>query len=474
MIEVSNLTPAVGEVVRFVLSDPDGDIATGSGLLISCGLSAQDSLGVWQPVLHSPSYSMTLSYTVDEDDTGKPLRAEVYHFDRSSPDHSLANRKHLTSEATAAVTADPIINAPPRFRSGLQQTIPESPAGVEVGAPVVASDRDNDTLTFAINNNPDDLFEINASTGQLSTKQELDFESVSGLLLLGVTLHDGADADDNPDDTEDVSATVAISVSDLEEEGVVTLSDADPDGEAIDDTINVADVNEAPVVSGDAAPSMRENANSAVATYRAADPERDTVAWSVNDPDFYITDGGQLHFRVPPSFEDGASYPVTVTATDDDSETPLSGSLDVAVTITDVEEPGTVAVTPPRGWEGTRFSAPWRTETAASAARVGSGSVPPTAPAGRTSLEGPPAPIRRVRKTPINTCGQRSPTRTPRAATRRLPRWLRDGSEIRRRQPTPHPNSRKPQPPGPLSRARRLAGPLAPRCGRRMPTPGTS
>ena len=138
---------------------------------------------------------------------------------------------------------------------------------------------------------------------------------------------------------------------------------SDDDMDAVDDTINVTvtvtNVNEAPVITGDASPSIAENESTPVATYTGADPERDTLTWSVNnDNDFWISDRGQLYFRTPPSFEGRPSYQVAVTATDDDETSPLSGSFDATVTVTDAEEEGTVVITPPRGWVDvpTRFS----------------------------------------------------------------------------------------------------------------------
>ena len=128
----------------------------------------------------------------------------------------------------------------------------------------------------------------------------------------------------------------------------------DDDMDAIDDrqnvTITVTNVNEAPVVTGDTAPSVKENSSSMVASYTATDPERDTLTWSVSGNDFWISSRGQLYFSSPPSFETQTSYTVTVTATDDDADNALSGTLDVTVTVTDAEEEGVVAITPPRGW----------------------------------------------------------------------------------------------------------------------------
>ena len=117
-------------------------------------------------------------------------------------------------------------------------------------------------------------------------------------------------------------------------------------------TITVTNVNEAPVVTGDATASFVENSSSAVASYAAADPERDTLTWSVDDTtNFWISDRGQLYFRSPPSYVGGsASYPATVAVSDGT----LSGSLSVTVTVTDAEEDGVVTITPPRGWVDTQ------------------------------------------------------------------------------------------------------------------------
>ena len=114
-------------------------------------------------------------------------------------------------------------------------------------------------------------------------------------------------------------------------------------------------MNEAPVVSGDTTPSVAENTSAAVATYTGADPERDTLEWSVNNTDFWISSRGQLYFQTPPDYERGnTSFSIRVTATDPGG---LDGHLDVTVTMTDVEEAGVLTLSPPRGWQGTRFDA---------------------------------------------------------------------------------------------------------------------
>ena len=210
--------------------------------------------------------------------------------------------------------------------------------GTAVGAPVEATDLNagdsavNDPLAYSLSGTNTASFTIDGSTGQLRVASgvQLDYEGKR-------------------------SYRVTVSVTD----GRDHLGDDDMG--AIDArrnvTINVNDVNEAPVVTGDAAPSVQENSDRAVATFTAKDPERDTLTWTVSGNDFWVSDRGQLYFRTPPSFEGQTTYSATVAATDDDATAPLSGSLDVTVTVTDIEERGVVTLSPPRGWDGTGFTA---------------------------------------------------------------------------------------------------------------------
>ena len=214
-----------------------------------------------------------------------------------------------------------------------------SVGGATVGAPVAATDLNagdsavNAALSYSLSGTDAASFEINAASGQLSLAQNvtLDYEGKRSYRVT-VEVTDGHDelGDDEIPDVIDARRNV---------------------------TINVTDVNEAPVVTGEASQSFEENSNRAIATYTGTDPERDTLTWTVGGNDFWISDRGELYFRTPPSFEGQTSYSVTVTATDDDATTPLSGSFNVTVTVTDVEEEGVVTLTPQRGWDGTGFTA---------------------------------------------------------------------------------------------------------------------
>ena len=180
-------------------------------------------------------------------------------------------------------------------------------------------------------------FEIDAGSGQISLAQDvmLDYEGKRSYRVT-VEVTDGHDRLGD-DDNDAIDARLNV-------------------------TIGVTDVNEAPVVTGEAAVTVEENINRGLATYAGTDPERDTLTWTTsNDTDFWISQRGQLYFRTPPSYEDQTSYTVTVTAEDDGG---LRDSLTVTVTVTDVEEEGVVTLTPPRGWvdaqsqfQSTQFSA---------------------------------------------------------------------------------------------------------------------
>ena len=92
-----------------------------------------------------------------------PVRAEVSSLDNGSPDFDLL--------------AD-------------TRTVPESTAvGDPVGSPVAATDPDNDTLTYELDDDADptntlaalsdlQFFDIDMGTGQIEVAQELDFDAI--------------------------------------------------------------------------------------------------------------------------------------------------------------------------------------------------------------------------------------------------------------------------------------------------------
>ena len=269
-----------------------------------------------------------------EEDRGNYIRATASYADGHGPNKT-------AEEVSARVGDPPPVNSAPVFPStedGQREVEENSAEGSAVGTPVAATDLNagdsavNDPLAYSLSGTDAASFTIDSSKGQIS-------------LAAGAQL-----------DYEDKRThRVTVEVTDGRDQN------GDDDMDAIDDrqnvTITVTNINEAPVVTGDDTPSFQEDSTAAVATYTAADPERDKLTWSVSgtdSDDFWVSDRGQLYFSTPPSFEGQTSYAITVTATDDDATTPLSGTLAVTVTVTDAEEKGVVAITPARGWVDTQ------------------------------------------------------------------------------------------------------------------------
>ena len=266
----------------------------------------------------SARYTPTLG-----EDAGNYIRATATYTDGHGSNSKTANA------VSPRVGDPPPVNSAPAFPSteNGQREVAEDASG-NIGDPVVATDFNNDTLYYSLSGTDAASFAIGQNNGQLrlASGVMLDFEGKRSYRFT-VEVSDRAD----PLDDQDM---------------------------AIDDrqnvTVTVTNVNEAPVVTGDNKPSFEENSNSAVASYTGTDPERDTLTWTVSGSGFWISNRGQLYFATPPSFEPATTYTVIITATDDGN---LSDEIIVNVTVTDVEEEGTVTVTPPRGWDGTAFTA---------------------------------------------------------------------------------------------------------------------
>ena len=118
----------------------------------------------------------------------------------------------------------------------------DTAVGGDVGAPVVASDDDNDTLTYSLSGIDTALFDIDATTGQIRTKRDLDFEEDPNSYSVTVSVSDGKDATGTSDTAVDDTIAVTITVTNVDEDGVVTLSTQHPGiGAAVTATLNDPD-----------------------------------------------------------------------------------------------------------------------------------------------------------------------------------------------------------------------------------------
>ena len=239
-------------------------------------------------------------YTPGADDVGRYLRAVA------SYDDGHGTGKTAAAVSTNQVQAAPLDPEPPVFPvdGNYDRSIRENTrAGANLGAPVRATDANNDRLTYSIP--ASDYFEIDASSGQLRTKAELD--------------HEG------------------------QEQHFVTVTATDPGGltDTVTATIPVEDVDETPVVSGPTSPEVAENGNMSVATYTATDPDNKGIEWVLNgaDSDDFTLSGGALTFNEVPDYEEGNQYRVTIEAREQGDGTSV-GRLSVTVRVSNANEPG--------------------------------------------------------------------------------------------------------------------------------------
>ena len=329
-VTLSTATATIQARVEVTAELIDGDGP--SGIDWQWSRSPNGSTG-WVNISNARSarYTPTLG-----EDAGNYIRATATYTDGHGSNSKTANA------VSPRVGDPPPVNSAPAFPSteNGQREVAEDAGSGAIGLPVAATDLNagdptvNDPLAYSLTGTDSASFTIDGSTGQLRVAPvvELDYEGKRSYRLT-VQVTDGRDRNGD-DDMDAIDDTIAV-------------------------TVTVTNVNEAPVVTGDDEPSFQEDSTSPVATYTGTDPEHDTLTWSVSGNDFWISSRGQLYFSTPPSYEQGTSYTVTVTATDDDETISLSGSLFVTVTVTDAEEEGTVAISPPRGWVDaqTQFSA---------------------------------------------------------------------------------------------------------------------
>ena len=247
-------------------------------------------------------------YTPDADDVGSYLRAVASYDDG-----------HGTGKSATAVSANRVQEAPPTpeppefpAEGDYKRSIRENTrAGTNLGAPVRATDGNNDRLTYSIPASDD--FEIDPSSGQLRTKVELNHEATPTLNIR-------------------VTATDPGGLTDTE---IVTIT--------------VEDVDETPVVSGPTSPEVAENGGRNVATYTATDPDQESIEWVLTgrDSDAFTLSGGglsrTLNFNAIPDYEEKNQYRVTIEAHEQGDGTSVA-RLSVTVRVTNVDEPGIVLV----------------------------------------------------------------------------------------------------------------------------------
>ena len=256
---------------------------------------------------------------------------------RAEASYTRTDGSTKTVSTTVSVRAAPdAVNAAPNFGQGANaRSVDENSApGTRVGQPVAATDRPGDVLTYTLTDITGS-FRVDQANGQIT-----------------VAARTTLDTETTPSYTVTVAAT-------------------DPTGESATQevTITINDVNEAPAMTmgftrnsqpeydaDDEAGESGIAAAKVVDTYMATDVDQtEAVSWSVSGTDaddFDISTSGELTFKEAPNYEMPADsnrdnvYMATVVATDAgvDSNNKMTAERAVVVTVTNVDEDGTITL----------------------------------------------------------------------------------------------------------------------------------
>ena len=285
-----------GVIYTAAASDPDGDSLV---YAISGTDSAQFSI---DPSSGALSFVLAPDYEQPADDGGN----NIYQLSVSAED-PVGNQGLQSLEISITNLND---NSPQFDLTANSFTIAENTSAV---ANLAASDADGDPLTFSLVASDDSsLFSLDPDSGALAFISAPDFETAQ---------------DSNTDNTYELELSVF--------DGSHTTTQ--------EITITVTDVNEAPSFpAATLALSVDENNAAVFYTADASDPENDSLTFSISgadQSDFEIDSyDGELQFDHQPDYEaprnTNNTYYVSVSASDGE----YSASVDLTVTVVDVNE----------------------------------------------------------------------------------------------------------------------------------------
>ena len=270
-----------------------------------------DVVGGWEPITGAASPV----YTPVQGDVGRCLQAVATYTDNIENETGAADEQ-VMGVTEAPVQASRAANAAPQFvdpSGSTSRRVPENtPAGDTIGPPVTAFDDDGDLLIYTLVGADAPSFDVVRSNGQLLTKAPLNYE--------------------------------------VRRSYTVEMIATDPSGasDRMLVTVNVTDKDDPAQIIGFASIRFAENGTTPVGIFRALREGGGAVTWSVSGPDAdrFTIGRGVLRFSEPPDHEDprsalaGNIYRLTVEAGGD--------AHDVTVTVTNVDERGTVRIDRPQ------------------------------------------------------------------------------------------------------------------------------
>ena len=285
---------------------------TGSGVNIGSAVSATDADD------DTLTYSLggTDAATFNIDSTSGQLRTSASLDYETKPSYTVTITVSDGNGGSDSITVTinitdvdetPSNNAPTFSDSSTTRTIAENTgSGVNIGSAVSATDADDDTLTYSLGGTDAATFNIDTAIGQLKTSASLDYETKSAYKIT-IIASDGSLTD---------SINVTINVTNVNEAPV--FSNGTTTTRAIAENVG-ADINIGTVVAA-------TDVDSTNLTYSLAGT--DAVAFSID------TKTGQLKTKATLDYETKTSYTVTITVSDG-SHTDI---ITVTINVTNLDE----------------------------------------------------------------------------------------------------------------------------------------
>ena len=326
-VMLSTLQPQVGRLITAMLDDPDDETA---------------STVTWQwyrgssPISGATNGAGTVSstYTPDAGDVGSALRPWAMYDDAEGDDKTARGMSYRSVRTAPQDNTVPVVPDQDPGAQGPQtaqsrEVAENTPAGTNIGAPVVANDP-GDVLTYSLSGTGEASFDIVRSSGQLQTKAALDFETTNSYTVT-VTATDpfGAEAE----------VTVTITVTNVNEAPTFTAGATSMDHEE-----------GTRVLDADATDNAATAAEYTITDDDTADDAAD-LKWTLSGADagkFELDGSGAtrtLAFEDAPNYESPGDsggnnvYEVTVVVTDSEGNT---AERTVTIKVTNMEEAGVV------------------------------------------------------------------------------------------------------------------------------------
>ena len=208
-VSLSAQPAVVGIELTAELDDPDGGLATMAWQWASSNVM----VGPFTDIMGATN----AAYTPVEGDNGKYLQATARYTDGEGTD------KMAMSDPQLVVTY-----SAPAFAADAANTIEvaeNTAEGENLGDPYTATD--DNTPVYGLSGTDAASFTIDSGTGQLMTKAALDYETKMTYMVT-VEVRDNEDATGGPDTVVDDTVKVTITVTNVDEDGTVSLDAATP------------------------------------------------------------------------------------------------------------------------------------------------------------------------------------------------------------------------------------------------------